>query len=179
MRFLDSKKEENICIFSLGVVRSKKFVKGLDDKQEKNQQCNSHCIMDKSKMAAWVNPRWHLSSSLDRCVGLICARILVVYWDVKGFKGINNQYDICQRESDTVMSSQRFSEFTVLYDNYLDYLHGSNGKLSSFWMSYIYMVEILLNFLRESREGDWELHQTAIRKMIPWCFAYENLNYAR
>ena len=106
--------------------------------------------MDKSKMAAWVNPRWHLSSSLDRCVGLICARILVVYWDVKGFKGINNQYDICQRESDTVMSSQRFSEFTVLYDNYLDYLHGSNGKLSSFWMSY--MVEILLNFLRASRE---------------------------
>ena len=41
------------------------------------------------------------------------------------------------------------------------------------------MVEILLNFLRASREGDWELHQSAIRKMIPWCFAYDNLNYAR
>ena len=86
--------------------------------------------------------------------------------------------DICQREFDTVMSSQRFSEFTVIYDKYLDYLCGSDGKLSSFWMSYIGMVEILLNLLRASREVDWELHLSAIRKTTPWRFACDNLNYA-
>ena len=85
--------------------------------------------------------------------------------------------DICQREFDRVMSSQRFSEFTVIYDKYLEYLRGSDGKLSSFWMSYIGMVEILLNLLRASREVDWELHLSAIRKTTPWRFACDNLNY--
>ena len=78
-----------------------------------------------------------------------------------------------------IRCSQPYSEFIVLYDKYLDYLRNSNGKLSSFWMSFLDIVEILLNLLRASREGDWELHLTAIRKMIPCCFAHDNLNYAR
>ena len=41
------------------------------------------------------------------------------------------------------------------------------------------MSEILLALLRASREGDWMLHLAAIRQMIPWCFAYDKLNYAR
>ena len=84
------------------------------------------------------------------------------------FNGLIPLYnDLCQREFDAVMKSQPYSEFIVLYDKYLDYLRNSNGKLSSFWMSYLDIVEILLNLLRASREGDWELHLTAIRKMIP------------
>ena len=62
---------------------------------------------------------------------------------------------------------------------YLDYLRNNNGKLSSFWMSYIDLVDILLNMVRASREGHWELHLSAIEQMIPWCFAYDNVNYAR
>ena len=47
-------------------------------------------------------------------------------------------------------------------------------------MSYIDMVEdILLGLLRTSREGNWSLYLHAVRSMIPWCFAYEELNYAR
>ena len=30
-----------------------------------------------------------------------------------------------------------------------------------------------------SREGDWDLHLHSIRMMIPWCFAYDNVNYSR
>ena len=41
------------------------------------------------------------------------------------------------------------------------------------------MIEILLALLRASREGDWMLHLATIRQMIPWCFAYDKLNYAR
>ena len=80
---------------------------------------------------------------------------------------------------DAVMKSQPYSKFIVLYDRYLDHLPNSNGKLSSFWMSYLDVVEILLNLLRASREGNWELHLSTIRKMIPWCLAHDNLNYAR
>ena len=42
------------------------------------------------------------------------------------------------------------------------------------------MVEkIVLGLLRASREGDWDLHLHSIRMMIPWCFAYDKVNYSR
>ena len=41
------------------------------------------------------------------------------------------------------------------------------------------MVETLLGLLRASRERDWELHLSSISEIVPWCFAYDNLNYAR
>ena len=75
------------------------------------------------------------------------------------FNGLLALYnDLCQREFDAVTKSQAYSEFIVLYDKYLDYLRNSNGKLCSFWMSYLDIVETLLNLLRASREGNWELH---------------------
>ena len=46
-------------------------------------------------------------------------------------------------------------------------------------MSYVEMVEILLGLIRASRDGDFELHILCIRSMIPWCFAYDRLDYAR
>jgi len=45
-------------------------------------------------------------------------------------------------------------------------------------MSYVDMVEILLSLLRGSWEGDWDLHLSYISEIVPWCFAYDNLNYA-
>ena len=46
-------------------------------------------------------------------------------------------------------------------------------------MSYVDIVKIMLGLIRASREGDWMLHRVAIRAMIPWCFAYDKVNYAR
>ena len=33
--------------------------------------------------------------------------------------------------------------------------------------------------MRALREGNWELRASAVRSMIPWCFAYDNVNYSR
>ena len=66
-----------------------------------------------------------------------------------------------------------------LFHQYLDLLTNDNGKLSSLWMSYVDMVEIILGLLRSSREGDFLLHLASTRAMIPWCFSYDRLNYAR
>ena len=41
------------------------------------------------------------------------------------------------------------------------------------------MIEVMLGLLRASREGNWELHLSSVRQMIPWCFAYDKINYAR
>ena len=43
--------------------------------------------------------------------------------------------------------------------------------MSAFWMTYIDLVELLLNVLRALREGDWNLHLDSMNKMIPWCFS--------
>ena len=77
------------------------------------------------------------------------------------------------------MTSTSSVDFVKLFDKYMEFLRHEYGKLSKFWLSYLDMVEILLRRLRASREGNWELHISAIRSMIPWCFAYDNVNYAR
>ena len=47
-------------------------------------------------------------------------------------------------------------------------------------MSFVDVVEgVMLGFLHASREGNWNLHLHSIKMMIPWCFAYDKVNYAR
>jgi len=50
---------------------------------------------------------------------------------------------------------------------------------TAYWISYLDMVEILLEMMRASRKGNWPLHHHAIRMMIPWCATYDKVNYAR
>ncbi len=41
------------------------------------------------------------------------------------------------------------------------------------------MVSILLYFTRAQRDGLWELHLYAFRRMLPFFFRYDHVNYAR
>ena len=41
------------------------------------------------------------------------------------------------------------------------------------------MVEILLNFTRANRDGDWNLHLQAFTAMLPYFITYDHVNYAR
>ena len=47
------------------------------------------------------------------------------------------------------------------------------------WLNYIQMVEVLLMFLRATRENNWDLHLSAVRSMLPWFFATDRVHYAR
>lgn len=88
--------------------------------------------------------------------------------------------DLNQNNFEGLLNSSKFDAVLNLWNKFLDHLRYENGDSSAFWMSYIDMVEgILLNLLRGSREGNWSLHLVAIRSMIPWCFAYDKVNYAR
>ena len=49
----------------------------------------------------------------------------------------------------------------------------------SLWLSYIQMVQVLLMFLRGTRENDWNLHIFAVRSMLPWFFVTDRVHYAR
>lgn len=54
-----------------------------------------------------------------------------------------------------------------------------NNPTFELWSSYIEMVQLLLTFIRATREGNWELHLSAIKSMLPWFFAYDRINYSR
>lgn len=70
-------------------------------------------------------------------------------------------------------------EFQVIFNLYKEYCKDDNGPLKVFWNSYLEMVEVLMNFLRATREGNWSLHLECIKEMLPCFFAYDHTNYAR
>ena len=58
-------------------------------------------------------------------------------------------------------------------------LDGDLGPTASVWTSFLQMVQILFDFIRLIKLGNWNLHMQATEKMLPWMFAYDRLNYAR
>ena len=64
-------------------------------------------------------------------------------------------------------------EMTTLLDKYNQYVTNSlSNPMFEFWSRYIQMVQLLLLFVRASREGNWELHLSTLRSMMPWFMAY-------
>ena len=86
--------------------------------------------------------------------------------------------DVSQASFTAIMDDASCAQILQLFQDYLGFIKNSH-PLAAFWMSYLDMIEIMLGLLRAAREGDWLLHLASIRAMIPWCFAYDKLNYAR
>ena len=79
--------------------------------------------------------------------------------------------NVSQGSLQDLLQQQSCRRILQLFQDYLNSFKDQHS-LSAFWMSYIDIVEIM-------REGDWMLHLASIRDTIPWCFAYDKLNYAR
>ena len=58
----------------------------------------------------------------------------------------------------------KFNEFTLI----------PNGPMMEFWQSYLDIVDLLLCFVRATREGDWKLHSTCIQNKIHRFHAYDH-----
>ena len=74
-------------------------------------------------------------------------------------------------------SQELYKNFTDLKSNMSNVNDGNT--LQAFWISYIEMVDLLLNTIYSVRSGKWELLLECVRDIIPYAFAYDNLNYAR
>lgn len=55
----------------------------------------------------------------------------------------------------------------------------SKSDLFAFWDDYVTMVQLLLQFIRAERSGDWSLHLSAAAGMTPHFFAMDRQNYSR
>ncbi len=88
--------------------------------------------------------------------------------------------DLNQQDFDKLLESSVLAKLGTLWMDFLKHLRHLNGELSAFWMSYIDMMEnVVLDLLHASCEVNWSLHLNATRSMLPWCFAYDKVNYAR
>ena len=50
---------------------------------------------------------------------------------------------------------------------------------ASFWQSYIEMFELLLQFQKSIKSGNWELHFDSCEKLLLRFHAYDHQNYSR
>ena len=64
------------------------------------------------------------------------------------------------------------------YQSFIDE-ESKRSKTFQFWSSYINMIGMLLSFIRATRTTNWSLHLSSVRRMLPWFFAYDRINYAR
>ena len=87
--------------------------------------------------------------------------------------------DLCESQWHSILQLESVQFLMTKFEDFLEFLRLSNGELSAFWMSYVDIVNLMLDIVRASREGNWSLHMQCIRSMIPWCFAYDCSNYAR
>lgn len=72
-------------------------------------------------------------------------------------------------------------DFELLHQQYQKFVENQSAEnpTFAFWSSYLEMVQLLLSFIRATRESNWELHLELIRLMVPWFFSYDRMNYAR
>ena len=73
--------------------------------------------------------------------------------------------------------SDEMKEICNRYDQYVSEC-SSVQPTFKFWSTYIDMVA-LLQFVRATRECDWNMHLNAVRAMLPWFYAHDAQNYAR
>ena len=70
---------------------------------------------------------------------------------------------------------------TLILQDYQKYVtdKAKNNPTYQFWNSYIEAVQLLLTFIRATRESNWNLHLASVRLMLGWYFACDMTNYAR
>jgi len=74
---------------------------------------------------------------------------------------------------------REFDNLPQIVKNHVLVLKNDVGPTSTFWCSFLEMMETLLAFTRSLRLGNWHLHLAASKQMLPWFFAYDRPNYSR
>ena len=78
-------------------------------------------------------------------------------------------------EAQQFLSSEQFSQHVDAFRMKLQ----EKDSTVQFWLQYMDMVSVLLMFVRAQRDGVWDLHIFAFRRMLPYFFRYDHTHYAR
>ena len=53
------------------------------------------------------------------------------------------------------------------------------NTMSAYWMTFLDMTQVLLDYVKSIRVGNWELHVADSEPMLPWFHACDHQNYSR
>ena len=84
--------------------------------------------------------------------------------------GVDESYDFNE-----LLESKELQEFCTSLITYKDNL-AERSTLAKFWISFLEMIEVLLNLIYATRSGNWDLYIETIRSTLPWFFAYDRQN---
>ena len=76
-----------------------------------------------------------------------------------------------------IVKSEVFESIVERFNSFVE--DSKKNATFAFWYSYLELVHSLLLFIRATREGDWSLHLSSLRNIMPWFFSYDRTNYAR
>ena len=51
--------------------------------------------------------------------------------------------------------------------------------MRAYWMTFLDMTEVLLDYVESIRVGNWELHLAAFERILAWFHVYDRQNYSR
>eukprot|EP00794_Sanderia_malayensis_P000931 gene931-241_t len=77
---------------------------------------------------------------------------------------------------DTLEASQEFSNFI---SKAFEQLEHSESHMAKYWLSFLEMVEILMQNIHALRTQNWEEFKISLRSMLPWMQIYDNNKYGR
>lgn len=75
-----------------------------------------------------------------------------------------------ERAMDALCANEKFAKMCSKHTDFVERKSAENPTFA-FWSSYIDMVQILLLFVRATRESDWKLHLSTLQLMMP-CFVF-------
>ena len=86
--------------------------------------------------------------------------------------------DLCQEEVDNFVTSNEFTAYQTRFIDFLDNMKNNGSDLAKYWLSFVDMAKILLNLIYATRAGMWDLFLETVKDIIPYTFAYDNINYS-
>lgn len=79
------------------------------------------------------------------------------------------KHEISGENFEALKDSNVIKQFQVIFTNFKDDLIHNGAPLTKFWLSYLQMVEILLNTLYAVRTGSWCLLLECIRDITAYA----------
>ena len=88
------------------------------------------------------------------------------------------QTNFPEKKYDEICQSNKYRELLTKYHKFIEDNNAENATFRN-WSSFIEMFEVLLLYIRATRDGDWVLHLACLRYLLIWFFAYDRPNYSR
>ena len=71
-------------------------------------------------------------------------------------------------------------KLVTLFEEYENVISDAEiSPMAAFWQSYLEMFELLLQFQKATKSGNWGLHLHSCEKLLPWFHAYDHHNYTQ